>query len=245
MPFEPQLVAVMAIVFLSTLTRSAFGFGNAMIAMPLLSLVVSVETAAPLVALVSTIIAAVSIAQDWQDIHFPSAGRLVAASLAGTPLGLVFLRYADERLLKVTLAAVIIGFSVFALSRARLPVLKGDRSAWGFGLCAGVLGGAYNINAPPLVIYGTLRQWSADQFRATLQSYFLPVSLFTLCAQGLAGLWTRPVLHYSAASLPAVLAAIYVGRRASRFFPDRTFLRAVHLLVLATGLLLLVQSWHG
>src|SRR5437763_5367559 len=80
MPFEPQLFAVMAIVFLSTLTRSAFGFGNAMIAMPLLSLVVPVETAAPLVALVSTIIAAVSIAQDWQDIHFPSAGRLVAAS---------------------------------------------------------------------------------------------------------------------------------------------------------------------
>jgi hypothetical protein len=53
------------------------------------------------------------------------------------------------------------------------------RSAFGFGgalvavpLSAGVLGGAYGMNGPPLVIYGSLRGSSPQHFRATLQGYF-------------------------------------------------------------------------
>ena len=33
------------------------------------------------------------------------------------------------------------------------------------------------MNGPPLVIYGALRRWSPQHFRATLQGYFLPASL--------------------------------------------------------------------
>lgn len=29
------------------------------------------------------------------------------------------------------------------------------------------------MNGPPLAIYGSMRRWSAPQFRATMQAYFL------------------------------------------------------------------------
>jgi hypothetical protein len=32
------------------------------------------------------------------------------------------------------------------------------------------------MNGPPLVIYGALRRWTPERFRATLQGYFLPAS---------------------------------------------------------------------
>jgi uncharacterized protein len=39
---------VLAVIFLATLIRSAFGFGEALVAVPLLALVISVQVAAPL-----------------------------------------------------------------------------------------------------------------------------------------------------------------------------------------------------
>src|ERR1041384_5395771 len=50
------------------------------------------------------------------------------------------------------------------------------------------LGGAYGVNGPPLVVYGNMRQWSAGHFRATLQAYFLPVSLIGVLGYAIQGL---------------------------------------------------------
>ena len=47
----------------------------------------------------------------------------------------------------------------------------------GSGFCSGILGGAYGMNGPPLAVYGSLRRWSPQHFRATLQGYFLPASI--------------------------------------------------------------------
>ena len=64
--------------------------------------------------------------------------------------------------------------------------------AWLFGFGAGVLGGAYGMNGPPLVAYGALRHWSPKRFRATLQGYFLPASLVGIAGSGPPGSGSRP-----------------------------------------------------
>jgi uncharacterized membrane protein YfcA len=55
-----------------------------------------------------------------------------------------------ETVVKAILGAVIIGFSVYCLASRSQYELKNDRLAWLFGFCAGVLGGAYGMNGPPL-----------------------------------------------------------------------------------------------
>jgi uncharacterized membrane protein YfcA len=66
-------VAVIAILAVATLIRSAFGFGEALIAVPLLALLIPVEIAAPTAALVSITVAAAVILQDWSEIDCNSA----------------------------------------------------------------------------------------------------------------------------------------------------------------------------
>jgi uncharacterized protein len=51
---------VLVVVFLATFIRSAFGFGEALFAVPLLALFIPLKVAAPLAVLVSITIAAVS-----------------------------------------------------------------------------------------------------------------------------------------------------------------------------------------
>jgi len=48
---EAYTVSVLAIILLSTLVRAIFGFGNALVAMPLLAMIIDVRIATPLVAL--------------------------------------------------------------------------------------------------------------------------------------------------------------------------------------------------
>lgn len=111
-----------------------------------------------------------------------------------------------------------------------------------FGFGGGILGGAYGMNGPPLVIYGSLRQWSPEQFRATLQGYFLPASLLGMGGFWLADLWTLGVTRHYLWSLPLALAAIFLGRAINRRLEGRSFLRYVHVGLLVVGSVLLIQA---
>jgi uncharacterized membrane protein YfcA len=239
---EWTMLPVLAVIFLATLVRSAFGFGEALVAVPLLALVLPVEEAVPLATLVSITVAGVILAQDWHQVHARSALRLVTATLFGIPVGLWLLTAAPETVVKAVLAVVIIGFSTYCLINRRPHRLSDDRWAWVFGFAAGVLGGAYGMNGPPLVIYGSLRQWSPEQFRATLQGYFLPASLLGLGGYWLAGLWTSTVTRYYFWTLLPAAAAIVLGRVLNRRMSGRSFILYVHVGLLVVGAVLLVQS---
>src|SRR5262249_39773570 len=129
---------------------------------------------------------------------------------------------------------------------SRTPLeLKDDRLAWVFGFGAGVLGGAYGMNGPPLVVYGSLRRLPPEQFPATLQGCFLPASLVLLGGfrpGGLAGLWLPAVPRYYLLSLPPALAAVFLGRVANRRMAGHRFILYLHAGLLVVGAMLLIQS---
>ena len=66
---------VLAVIFAATLIRSTLGFGEALVAVPLLALRMPVVIAAPLAVLVSVLVAAAIVAQDWRKIEVRSCRR--------------------------------------------------------------------------------------------------------------------------------------------------------------------------
>lgn len=239
------ILQILLILFVATLVRSAFGFGEALIAVPLLALIIPIEVAAPLAVLISITVAAIVLMQDWRDVHFKSAGHLVLSSLAGIPFGLLLLTTTPEPIVKIILAAIIFAFSLYSLLNQRGRRLKSDRWAWLFGLGAGALGGAYGMNGPPLVVYGTLRKWSPSRFRATLQGYFLPASIMVMAGYWLAGLWTERVTRYYLLTLPAVIIAVYAGRYFNRQLKEQKFIHYIHIILLIIALMLFLTAING
>lgn len=240
-------LAVLAIVFLATLIRSTFGFGEALVAVPLLALCVPITLAAPLAVLLSITIALLVVAQDWKKIHVRSTGWLVGSTLLGIPLGLWLLTSVNGRVVKALLAVLILVFAAYCLLGRRTPELRHDSRRWllGCGFVAGMLGGAYGMNGPPLVIYGVMRRWSAQHFRATLQGYFLPASLIGMAGYWAAGLWVPAVTRDYLLSLPVVVPTVFLGRAINHRLRSDVFLRWVYAGLLCIGAALLVQALRG
>ncbi|MGA2456985.1 MAG: sulfite exporter TauE/SafE family protein [Terriglobales bacterium] len=234
-------------MFIATLIRSAFGFGEALIAVPMLAFCIPLGVATPLAVLVSITVAVIVVVQDWKKIHLASTGWLVFSSLFGIPLGLLLLKSSHQRIVKAVLAVIIMTFSAYSLTgRTRLE-LRRDSRLWvlACGFCAGVLGGAYGMNGPPLVVYGAMRRWSAQNFRATLQGYFLPASVIGMGGYWLAGLWTSTVTHYYLLSLPIALLGVFLGRVINNRLRGEGFFNYLYIGLAGIGALLLVQAITG
>ncbi len=235
---------VVLVVFVATLIRSALGFGEALFAVPLLALFIPLRIAAPLAVLVSITIATLVVVQDWEKIHLRSIGGLVCATLFGIPLGLLLLTGPHQRGVKAALAIIILAFAAYSLFGSAPLEVKKESWPWllGCGFSAGVLGGAYGMNGPPLAVYGALRRWSPQHFRATLQGYFLPASALGMAGYWWKGLWVPVVTHYFLISLPAVLPAIWFGRVLNHRLRGNTHFNYVYGGLGAVGAVLLVQA---
>jgi uncharacterized protein len=244
---DATVLYLLAVVFLATLIRSTFGFGEALVAVPLLALRIPVRVAAPVAVLLSIVIAAMVVAQDWRKIHVRSAGWLLLPTFAGIPLGVLLLSIRNQGVLKAALGLLIAAFSTYLLLGRRTPELRHENRAWllGCGFAAGVLGGAYGMNGPPLVIYGAMRRWSPQHFRATLQGYFLPASIVAMVGYWLAGLWVSEVTHYFLISLPAAIPAIFLGRILNHRLHGDSFLRMLYAGLFCIGALLVAQAIRG
>ena len=237
---EFPLFIVLTIIFIGALTRATLGFGDALVAMPLLALVISMQIATPLVAFLGIVIATTMLILNWQKVDLQAAWRLIVSSLAGIPLGLFFLKNVPEVYVKSLLGVILILFGLYNLVKPDLPVVKSKLLAFFMGFLGGVLGGAYNTNGPPVIIYGSISKWPPDRFRATLQSYFMPTALFIFIGHGLSGLWSNAVLKLFLYSFPLILLAILIGTILSKRITKGTFDRFIYAALIIMGILMFI-----
>ncbi|HZH86306.1 MAG TPA: sulfite exporter TauE/SafE family protein [Brumimicrobium sp.] len=237
-------IYILSVTFIATLVRSTFGFGEALVAVPLLAFHIPIEIAVPFSVLVSIFIAAFVLVQDRKKVHFYSAKWLILFAVLGIPFGLLILIYGNESIVKLGLGIFIVLYSVYSLFGKHTFKLATDNKFWLFifGFLSGVLGGSYGFNGPPIVIYGNLRSWTAKHFRATLQAYFLPAGILGMIGFWYNELWTSTVTYYFIISFPVVIPAIILGRNINQKLKDDTFLKYVYLGLLCVGVMLLGQS---
>ena len=237
MPIE-SLLAIL-ILFGSSFVRSLVGFGDAMLAMPLLVLLLGLEVAAPLVGLVAVFIAVILLSLTWREVEFRSILPLLAAAVVGAPLGVVLLTNLEGEWLIDILGVMLLCFGTYKLTGPRLPAMRHPAVALPLGLLSGMFGGAYNVSGPFAVLYGGLRGWSPSVFRASLQGFFIATSLAIALSHAAAGLWTVEVWRLFLSSLPLVLAANFLGNYLARRVPSALLEKLISGAIAVIGLSLI------
>ena len=244
MNLESFQILVFLIILLSAFTRSTFGFGDALVSMPLLSLCVGLHVATPLTALMAITISTTILITEWRSVQLKSSAILILTMLIGIPFGLMLLKSVDEAILKTVLAVLLILFSLNRIYNPGLIKLNNDKFAPLFGFFAGIFGGALNTNGPLLAVYGTLRRWDPGTFRATMQGLLFPAGLMIAVGHGIGGLWTHEIWINYLWSLPAIFAGVYFGGRLNRRIPAGEFEKYIYMFLILLGIILLFETFY-
>lgn len=234
-----DILAISGIIFFAATVKAIFGFGEALIAMPLLTWFIPIEQASPTVALISVVSGSSILIREWKHIHFRGALQMILPAMISIPLGVWLLRTADDRIVKFLLGLMILGFAVWSLQREHRQTLSHDRWAPLAGFLAGLLGGAYNTAGPPVVIYGSLRHWTPEKFRGQLQSFFSVCTIWVVIMHFSQGLITGQVLKNFLSSIPGLLLGLLAGYLVSKKIPAHRFREVIYYLLILIGLMLL------
>jgi hypothetical protein len=230
-----DLLLLILIIFFAFLIRSTFGFGDALVGMPLLVLVIGVQAAAPLMAMFALLMAFMILIKNRQHVSFKMSWKLVLSALAGVPLGLLYLTYINQVVVNILLAVFIIVFALSRLYNIRMKTKAPAFITYLVGFVSGILGGAYNTNGPPVIMILSAQNWSAEKFRSTLQSYFFFTGIGVVAGHMAWGNVTTEVLKLFLFGLPALILAFFLGEFWFRKFNSAKFYRWVYLLMILIG----------
>jgi uncharacterized protein len=236
-----QIALIAVIVFIAATQQVLSGFGFALIVMPLLVLLIGVKTAAPLVALAGLTLYAANVLRTRRAVDLRRVAQLGAGSLLGVPAGVWALGAVDERAVKGVLGAILVAYALYSLVRPAGRRLQSSRWIYPAGFLAGCLGGAYNTPGPPVIVYGSLRGWPRDKFRAVLQAFFLVNGTLVVASHLVAGNVTGEVLRLYGVAVVAMGAGLLAGARLDRRVSQQRFAGLVAAMILILGASLMLD----
>ena len=228
------------IVFFGCFTQGLTGFGLGLVTMAMLPSLIGLHQATPLVALIGIVLELIMLVRYREALQFKSIWRLLAACVAGIPIGVFYLIRVDEDLALFILGVVIILYALYALIGFRLPRLSHPLWAWLFGITGGVLGGAYNTAGPPVILYGNCRRWSPNEFKGRLAGFFLIGSLMAASTHWATGNITSGVASLFIWTLPALLLGFLSSQVMDRWLDPERFRRIVLIVLVLLGIRLMV-----
>lgn len=238
---ELILVIFIITILFAAVVRSSVGFGDALIAMPLLTIFFSPKLISPIIAIDAIIIATLIFIKSPYKLKIKAFFPMMIYIIIGIPIGTYFLKNSGDLVIKIILAVLILSFSLFQLVYKGRLVLSSDRSTPFWGLLSGVLGGAYSTNGPPIVIYGLLRRWDQDKFRLNLQGFFLPTNILIISGHYLTGLWTKDVWSLCLYAMPVSVIGFFIGDYIhNRINPGR-FINIVYYLLIVISIVLIIN----
>ena len=237
-----EILTVIGIVFLAFLVRATFGFGDALVGMPLLVMVIGINASAPLMAMLALVIAFMIFIRNRSHVDYRLSLKLVFSAIAGVPIGLFYLKSIDEAFINLVLGAIICIFAVYKWIGVSLKTRTPGVVTYFTGFLSGILGAAYNTNGPPVIMLLSSKSRQPVDFRSTLQSYFFFTGLGIVGGHFIAGNVTMSVLTNFLLSVPALFIAFLAGELLFRKFRTDKFYNFVYALLFILGIALIVRA---
>ena len=239
------MFAVAVIVLISALLQAALGFGFALIAVPLLMIVLPPQTAVICVFLLASVASVLTLRAAKSDVNVGEAKRLSIGAVLAMPLGVILLISAPSIALRLLLGIVTIAAALWMLFGHEEP--KDDHvpnAALGYvaGAISGVLNTALSTNGPPLVVYLRHRGLSTQAFRSTISVVFTVSNLVGLVFLALGGAIHKEALVLALLAAPFNLIGWMLGNAWSRHLAPHHFDRVVDVALLVSGIVVLVRA---
>lgn len=213
------------------------GFGFALVAVPILIILLSPKIVVPLVMIHATFISLVILfeARKWVDLR--RIWPLMVAGLAGIPAGTYLLIFLDDGILKMSIGAIIIPFAIASLLGFKKQI-KNEKLAFApVGFISGLLNASTSLAGPPVILFFVNQGIAKQTFRANLVAYYTVLSAATVSAFMIGGVITAEVIQYSLWLLPATILGALTGIKLAHKVKETLFRNLALIIVTIAGLL--------
>ncbi len=240
-----EAALALAMLFLAGLLRGFSGFGFAIAAMPLLSLLRPPAEVAPVVLLLQAAISMQGLRGAWGAADWPSLRWMLPGAVMATPFGLAALALLPPAPVRLVIAALVLA-TVAVLARGfRLAGSASPRAALGVGALAGLCNGLAAMPGPPVIAYYLAAPLRAGAGRAAMIVLFLFTSLAGLVPLALLGRLGLESLVLAGLGVAPVWGGSALGAALYARSPEARYRRVALWMLAATGVAAAARVFLG
>lgn len=179
------LVGTGVVLALGSLVQRVTGMGLALMASPLMVLIMGPTLGVQTLQVVGLGVCLVSAVTLWRDCNVRRGLILLLAALGGLMPGVLVTRAWSAAWLSVLAGGLtLIALAATAWLR-RCSIFQGTRGVLLAGALSGFMNVTSGVGGPPIVIYASTTAWAYAEYVATVQFYFVGLNLASLLGRGL------------------------------------------------------------
>ena len=234
---EPVLILAAAVILLlSGFVQGLVGFGSALVAVPLLSFLMSPKIVVPLTLVHGLLMNMYLSVKNRSNIQRKRVLPLFLAGSLGIPFGAAILIILPANGLKVLIGIVITLFSLLLLSGFSRTLKSEGKALIPVGFASGILNGSVSMSGPPVILFLSNQRVGKVHFRANLVTYFFLLNIITFVIFYVTGVLTGEILILSIMLVPPLPVGIIIGEYLSQKVSEDWFRRIALILVMIAGL---------
>lgn len=245
------IIAIIA-VLVTGISKGGFG-GVALLAVPLMSLVISPIQAAGIMLPIMIPMDFLSIWMYRKLWDAKNLALLIPAATVGITIGGLTAGYVNDQIVRLLVGIIAVVFTVHRASGLYLrrrakgseeEPRKSPNRVWGafWGTCAGFTSFLAHAGSPPYQVYVIPQGLSKEIYAGTSVMFFAAANAIKLIPYGMLGQLSVTNLSVSAALLPLVPVGVFLGVWINRRLPEKTFFAIILASIFLVGIKLI---WDG
>ena len=234
-------ICMIAIVLIAGTIKITLGVGFALIAMPLLLLIMDAHEVigfiAPLILLQDFII----LAQMWRHVPWRNAVILAVSATVIAPFAAVLQTVLNPETLQMTISITIIVAGITLLSGVKFAIKNETRALVIAGGVSGALFPLAGIAGPPVALFLVNQRWEMSTMRAVLAAFLVVLELVTICIFAFSGVVNQESLLLDATMLPVLVIAVLISNLVLRKIDSKRYRTSVTTVIILSAMLGLVS----
>lgn len=236
-----QEISLQGIVFFSSMILGMTGFGNAMLALPLMLLFLEPILAIPTLKTLTLFSQLAMQAIGRYPIDWKLLWILAIPATIGAFIGATILNVSEPEVLINMVGIIIIVFAISSLLGMQIVSLTGQTTALGIGFTSGILGGVVGLSGPPVVLFLSEKQAESKlHFRGTILAFFTIEIIASIISYLVLGMLNFEHLILVVKWIPAMLLGVWAGTYIFGHFSNNTFRKIVLIFLICLSFLILL-----
>jgi|GEM_PF-7002367 uncharacterized membrane protein YfcA len=234
-------IAIIAIILVAGTIKVTLGVGFALVATPLLLLVMDADAVvafiAPLILLQDIII----LRQTWKHVPWRSAIFLAISAIVVAPFAALLQTELDPDTLQIAISLIIISAGVILLSGVKFSIKNETGALIVAGGISGALFPLAGISGPPVALFLVNQRWEMTTMRAVLAAFLVALEAVTITTFALRGVVDGESLALDAMMLPVLAVAVVFATILLRHIDSDRYRKAVTGVIVSSAALSLIS----